>query len=87
MERYRKYRYNRFQWSIKYNFKKGTGTVTAEAGGLKAAINVIVGQDSMVIDNFEHNDLKRYNIDGYIGGTSSIASGVSKSGVQLKGKL
>ncbi|SKA96424.1 Calcineurin-like phosphoesterase [Caloramator quimbayensis] len=60
--------------------KKGYGTVTAEAGGLKASINVIVGQDSMVIDNFEHNDLKRYNIDGYIGGTASIASGVSKSG-------
>ncbi|WP_168190059.1 phosphodiester glycosidase family protein [Caloramator sp. E03] len=60
--------------------KKGNGTVTAEAGGLKATIQIIVGQDSTVIDNFEHADLKRYTVDGYVGGTGTITSQVSKNG-------
>ena len=60
--------------------KKGTGTVTVSAGGASASINVAVGYDSTVIDNFEHNDIKRYNIDGFIGGTCSISKDTAKSG-------
>lgn len=60
--------------------KKGTGTVTVSAGGASASINVAVGYDSTLIDNFEHNDTTRYNVDGFIGGTCSISKDTAKSG-------
>ncbi|MCX7885370.1 MAG: phosphodiester glycosidase family protein [Caloramator sp.] len=60
--------------------KKGKGIVTAQAGGVSASVQVIVGQNSTLIDSFEHNDLKRYTVDGYMGGNASIVTGVSKSG-------
>lgn len=60
--------------------KKGSGQVTAEVGGLKASVQVVVGQDSMVLDNFEHNDAARYKVDGYVGGVGNISSEQKISG-------
>lgn len=60
--------------------KKGTGTITANAGGASASIRVVVGSDSTIIDNFEHNDINRYNVDGFVGGTCSISKDAAKSG-------
>jgi exopolysaccharide biosynthesis protein len=60
--------------------KAGSGVVTATVGSKKASVAVTIMPDYKLIDDFEHNDLTRYLIDGTIGGNGSIATDNVKSG-------
>lgn len=84
---------NAAQWSVTGNIgeidknglltvkaSSGSGEVIAKIGDKAASVKVFIQQSSMIIDGFEHNDSKRYKIDGSIGGTGSITSSKAKGG-------
>lgn len=47
---------------------QGEGVVTAIVGEKIASVRVIVGMRDKVIDDFEHGEVERYRISGYVGG-------------------
>lgn len=62
------------------NSSSGKGIVYAKLAGKTATIHVEVIPKVVLIDGFEHNDNKRYTVDGYVGGTGSVTSSIAKSG-------
>lgn len=66
---------------LKVVAKSGNGVVTAKVGNKSISAKVGIMQNSEVIDDFEHNDITRYSVNGNIGGTGSISKEYAKSGL------
>lgn len=61
---------------------KGNGTVTAKVDDKEVSINVVVGQESQLIDSYETLDTNTYSITGYAGGSCQISRDQVKHGSQ-----
>lgn len=65
--------------------EKGKGTVTAtvyqyDNTWSQVSIGIAVGQDAMIIDDFETGADSDYSINGYVGGSGAISTEQAKSG-------
>ncbi|MFD3158139.1 phosphodiester glycosidase family protein [Haloimpatiens sp. FM7330] len=60
--------------------RKAKGKIIAQVGNKSCSIDVEVGKDPVLIDNFEHGDNKIYYVNGYIGGMGTISTENQRSG-------
>jgi exopolysaccharide biosynthesis protein len=65
---------------LKITANKGSGTVTAEAGGNKVIVKIEVGAESRIIDNFENESL--FKVNGFVGGSGEVSQEQAWNGNQ-----
>lgn len=65
---------------LKITAKKGSGTVTAEAGGNKVIVKIEVGAESRIIDDFENESL--FKVNGFVGGIGEVSQEEAWNGNQ-----
>ncbi|WP_392486250.1 phosphodiester glycosidase family protein [Haloimpatiens sp. FM7315] len=60
--------------------KKAKGKITVQIGDKSTSIDVEIGKDPVIFDDFEHRDNSRYKISGYALGNGWVTAEQHKSG-------